>query len=265
MPCFRSVQFASYYDQRCRHPHAAVRGAVLSGLPDRQRHRQAGSVRGPELRRHRAARCPRRQAEGHARRGAVEGELGSARTPHRVEREGLPAPDHPPQDRRARAVLRAVPPGARPSVDSGRRDHLLRREALVSAGGRRLARRHPEGARARRHPARHRRPAPAARAARRHRSVRGRGLQRPGDHLRPAARRSRRPDVRDHQREAHAAERVAPGQPLGPPAVPRRERWRRRTTSSGRSTIARTRRSTTRSSCSASAAAASRRRRSRRS
>ena len=32
----------------------------------------------------------------------------------------------------------------------------------------------------------------------------------PGDHLRPPARRSRRPDVRHDQREAHAAERVAP-------------------------------------------------------
>ena len=73
------------------------------------------------------------------------------------------------------------------------------------------------------HPARDRRPAPAARAARRHRSLRRRGLQRAGDHLRSAARRSRRPDVRDDQREAHAAERVASGQPVGPPAVPRRE------------------------------------------
>ena len=38
--------------------------------------------------------------------------------------------------------------------------------------------RHSEGAGARRHPARDRRPASAARAARRHRPVRGRGLQR---------------------------------------------------------------------------------------
>ena len=83
--------------------------------------------------------------------------------------------------------------------------------------------RHPEGARARRHPARDRRPAPAARAARGHRSLSGRGLQRAGDHLRPAAGRSRRPDVRHDQREAHAAERLAPGQPVGPPVVPRRE------------------------------------------
>ena len=103
---------------------------------------------------------------------AVEGELGPARAAHRVEREGLPAPDHPPQDRRARAVLRAVPAGARSAVDSRRRHHLVRREADVPAGGRRLARRHPEGARARRHSARDRRPAPAARAARRHRPLR---------------------------------------------------------------------------------------------
>ena len=50
----------------------------------------------------------------------------------------------------------------------------------------------------------------------------GRGLQRAGDHLRPPARRSRRPDVRHDQREAHAAERVAPRQPVGPAAVSRR-------------------------------------------
>ena len=163
----------------------------------------------------------RRQGASPARR-AVEGELGSARAAHRVEREGVSAPDHPPQDRRARAVLRAVPAGARPAVDSRRRHHQLRREAVVPGRRRRCARRHPEGAGARRHPARDRRPAPAARAARRHRSLRGRGLQRAGDHLRPAARRSRRPDVRHDQREAHAAERVAPGQPVGPAAVPRR-------------------------------------------
>ena len=40
---------------------------------------------------------------------------------------------------------------------------------------------------------------------------RRRTLHRSGDHLRPAARRSRRPDVRHDQREAHAAECVAPG------------------------------------------------------
>ena len=51
----------------------------------------------------------------------------------------------------------------------------------------------------------------------------GRGLHRAGHHLRPAAGRSRRADVRDDQREAHAAERVAPGQPVGPAALPRRE------------------------------------------
>ena len=70
---------------------------------------------------------PRRQVE--ERRSAVESELGPARAAHRVEREGVSAPDHPPQDRRARPVLRAVPPGARPAVDSRRGHHLLRREA----------------------------------------------------------------------------------------------------------------------------------------
>ena len=91
-----------------------------------------------------------------------------------------------------------------------------------SAGRRRFARRHSEGARTRRHPARDRRSASSARAARRHRSISGRGLRRAGDHLRSPARRSRRPDVRHDQREAHASQRVASGEPVGPPAVSRR-------------------------------------------
>ena len=51
----------------------------------------------------------------------------------------------------------------------------------------------------------------------------GRDLHGARHHLRPAARRSRRPDVRDDQREAHATERVAPRLALGPAAVSRRE------------------------------------------
>jgi hypothetical protein len=66
--------------------------------------------------------------------GPVKGQLGSARTADRVEREGLPAPDHPAKDRRTRAVLRAMPPGTRPAVDPGRRHHFLRREADVRTG-----------------------------------------------------------------------------------------------------------------------------------
>ena len=54
----------------------------------------------------------------------------------------------------------------------------------------------------------------------------GEDFTRAGDHLRSPARRSRRPDVRHDQREAHAAERVAPGQPVGPAALSRRERSR---------------------------------------
>ena len=76
---------------------------------------------------------------------------------------------------------------------------------------------------ARRHPSRDRRPAPPARAARRHRAVRRRALHRSGGDLRSAAGRSRRADVRDHQREAHAAELVAPRLAVGPPALPRRK------------------------------------------
>ena len=104
----------------------------------------------------------------------------------------------------------------------------------LPAGRRRSACRHPQGAGARRHPARDRRPAPAAGAARRHRSLPGRRLHRAGDHLRSPARGSRRPDVRHDQREAHAAERVAPGQPVGPAALSRRSAGDRRTTSCAR-------------------------------
>ena len=164
-----------------------------------------------------------RQEEG----GPVQDQLGPARAPHRVEREGVSAPDHPQEDRRAGAVLRAVPPGARPAVDSRRRDHLVRREAELRAGRERLVGRPPQGARARRHPARHRRPAPPAGAARRHRSLRRRAVHGAGDHFRSRARRSHRPDVRHDQREAHAPERVAPGVALGPPALSRRIARRR--------------------------------------
>ena len=63
------------------------------------------------------------------------------------QREGVPAADHPAEDRRTRRLLRTVPPGPRPAVDSGRRHHLLRREAVVLARGGRLEPRRPEGAR----------------------------------------------------------------------------------------------------------------------
>ena len=173
----------------------------------RQRHRQAGPVRGAQLRRTGPA-GPRRPQESAAPPSKVNWDLLERRIA--VEREGLPAADHPQEDRRARPVLRAVPPGARPALDSRRRDHLVRRGAEVRAGRAGRIGRHAEGAGARRHPARHRRPAPAARAARRHRSFRRRALHRAGGHLRSAARGSRRPDVRDDQREAHAAQCVAP-------------------------------------------------------
>jgi hypothetical protein len=68
---------------------------------------------------------------GGKKKAPVKGQLGSAGTADRVEREGLPAPDHPAKDRRTRAVLRAMPPGTRPAVDPGRRHHFLRREADV--------------------------------------------------------------------------------------------------------------------------------------
>ena len=70
------------------------------------------------------------------------------------------------------AVLRAVPAGARPAVDTRRRHHLVRRAPALRADGRRRAHGDAEGARARGHPARHRRAAPAAGAARGARHVR---------------------------------------------------------------------------------------------
>ena len=140
------------------------------------------------------------------------------------------------------AVLRAVPPGARPAVDSRRGDHLVRREAEFRAGRERLVGRPPEGARARRHPARDRRPAPPAGAARRHRSLRRRAVHRAGDHFRSPSRRSRRPDVRDDQRQAHAPQRVAPGVAVRAASCIATKRSPRRTTWCARSTIARIRR-----------------------
>src|SRR5688500_13285224 len=102
--------WADSYDQRSRDSDAAVRRAVLSGLPDRERYRQARAVRGAELRRTGAGPCTRREAPA----SAVEDPLGSPRTAHRLQRQGVSAADHPEKDRRTRAVLRAVPAGAGP-------------------------------------------------------------------------------------------------------------------------------------------------------
>ncbi len=141
-----------------------------------------------------------------------------------VEREGLPAPDHPQEDRRAGAVLRAVPPGARPAVDSRRGHHLVRRAAELRAGRRAgsslgmLKVPEREGI-LRAIDGQHRLLAL-------HADIEHFGdeaFTRAGRHLRPAARRPRRPDVRHDQREAHAAEPVAPRVAVGPPALPRRE------------------------------------------
>ena len=102
-----------------------------------------------------------------------------------------------------------------------------RREADVRAGRAGFVGRPAESARARRHPARDRRPAPSARVARRHRQLRRRAVHRAGDHLRPSARRPHRADVCDDQREAHAVERVASGLAVWTPAIPRRGARRR--------------------------------------
>ena len=170
-----------------------------------------------ELRR--AGQAPVRGGKKQAAQSKIQ--LGSARAAHRVEREGLSAAHHPAQDRRARPVLRTVPAGAGSAVDSRRRHHLRRRKALVRAGRGREHRGPAEGARARRRSARDRRPASPAGPARRHRELRRRAVHGARDHLRPSARRSRRADVRDDQREAHAAQFVAPGVAVRPSALSR--------------------------------------------
>ncbi len=157
-----------------------------------------------------------------------------------------------------------MPPGSRPSVDRGRGHHLVRREAHVRARLRGRVDRPSQGARARGDSARDRWSAPLARAARRHRQHQGRGLHGAGDHLRPSAGRSRRPDVCDDQCEAHAPQCVAPRQPLGPSAVSRRCIGRGARCRSGTERSTRILRFTARSSCLASATGEWHRHRSRR-
>ena len=120
-------------------------------------------------------------------------------------------------------VLRAVPRGAQPAVHSGRGHHRVGGAAEVRVRRGRRESRLAEGARAGGHSASDRRAAPAARAPQRRRAVRSRRLSRARGHLRSAARGPRRPDVRHDQREAHAAQPVAPRVARGPPALCRRE------------------------------------------
>ena len=89
----------------------------------------------------------------------------------------------------------------------------------IEAGARRRA---AQGSGARGDSSRDRRPAPAARAARRHRQHAGARFHRASHHFRPSARRPHRADVRDDQREAHTPECIASGEPVRPPAVPGR-------------------------------------------
>src|SRR5258705_7883163 len=88
-----AVRRGNRNDQRRCDQDAAVWRAVLHGRSYRRGYRQARSIRGAELRRLGPATRSRRQEEG-----AVEGELGPARTPHRLERESLPAANHPAKD-----------------------------------------------------------------------------------------------------------------------------------------------------------------------
>ena len=99
---------------------------------DGQRHRQAGPLRSPELRRVRRSPVRGGQRRRRRRQSKVNWDLLERRiasSEKAYQRQIIRQ-----EDRRAGAVLRAVPPGARPAVDSRRGDHLLRREAEVRAG-----------------------------------------------------------------------------------------------------------------------------------
>ena len=158
--------------------------------------------------------------KGQAAREPRARELGSAREADRRERDRVPAPGHPPEDRRAGQLLPRLQGRGDPARDSRRGHHHLR-EALHL---------HPDGEPARpgpapdpggaRRAARARRPAPAARAARADpggREPRHRGA---GGALRPARRAPDRGAVRHHQRQAHAAQPVAHREPGRAQALP---------------------------------------------
>ena len=118
------------------------------------------------------------------------------------------------EDRGTGPVLRAVPSGARPAVDCGR--------VIISCDEKLTSSRSREGASIGRLKVPEREGILRAidgqhRLLALHADIETSqdDLQGAGDHLRSAARRPRRPDVRDDQRQAHAAERIAPGQPSG--------------------------------------------------
>ena len=78
-----------------------------------KRHRQARALRGPQLR---GAGQPVRACGGRATRNQRStGTCSSGASPRATRRISATSSD---EDRRTRAVLRAVPAGARPSVDS---------------------------------------------------------------------------------------------------------------------------------------------------
>ena len=105
------------YDQRRRDSDAAVWRAVLPGLPERQRHRQAGPVRGAQLRRAGAAGARRPQEGGRPPAPSkvnwdlLERRIGADEKAYQrqIIRKKI--------DELVR-VLRTVPAGARPAVDS---------------------------------------------------------------------------------------------------------------------------------------------------
>ena len=158
-----------------------------------------------------------RKAQGRAR----PRQLGHAGEADQRERDRVPAPGHPPQDRRARRLLPRVQ-GRRDAAGHPRRgDHHLREALHLHAGGRSSRSGPAADPRGARRAARARRPAPAAGAARAQPDRRGLGHRGAGRAVRLARRAADRRAVRDDQRQAHAPQPLAHHQPDRAQALPR--------------------------------------------
>ena len=150
------------HDQRCGHPDAAVRGAVLPGLADRQGHRQARAVRGP-------AATPTRRTSRFAAAAAGAGpedQLGPARAPHRLEREARISGRSSAARSTSSCSITSSAAKRATCRRSPARSSSRATRSCSSSPWTTTPRGHAEGAGARRHPARHRRPAPPAGPAR---------------------------------------------------------------------------------------------------
>ena len=113
-----------------RHPDAAVRGPVLPGVSDRQRHRQACALRGAQLRRQASHRCAAASQEGvtpsKVNWDLLERRIASSEKAYQrqiIRRKIDELVQYYEQCRQARDL---------PSIP-GRGDHHLRREAEPSS------------------------------------------------------------------------------------------------------------------------------------